>query len=201
MPTTSFSHVLCHRKFIIIGVNKYFFARMTSCAERYDVIYHPFPINSQYLKMWGVDSPEDITQTIWSTKLEHTKTLASLKNNDSFSDSMLWDRLLKLEICYHKNLPKLKALRINRNISQRVKIQWKKKNEKKMEVAPPGFEHAPQLPQAQKVRPRYPWAMQPLYSTLFKINSFEIFFSAIHTIWTLWISCMYHEFKDTPEEK
>ena len=23
----------------------------------YEVIYHPFPINSQYLKMWGVDSP------------------------------------------------------------------------------------------------------------------------------------------------
>ena len=136
MPTTSFSHVLCHRKFIIIGVNKYFFAWMTSCAERYDVIYHPFPINSQYLKMWGVDSPEDITQTIWSTKLEHTKTLASLKNNDSFSDSRLWDRLLKLEICYHKNLPKLKAVRINRNISQRVKIQWKKKNEKKNGSSP-----------------------------------------------------------------
>ena len=27
-----------------------------SCAEHYDVIYHPFPINSQYLKTWGVDS-------------------------------------------------------------------------------------------------------------------------------------------------
>ena len=24
----------------------------------YDVIYHPFPINSQYLKTWGVDSPD-----------------------------------------------------------------------------------------------------------------------------------------------
>ena len=23
----------------------------------YDVIYYPFPVNSQYLKMWGVDSP------------------------------------------------------------------------------------------------------------------------------------------------
>ena len=32
-----------------------FFAQMTSCAIRYDVIYHPFPINSQYLKMWGID--------------------------------------------------------------------------------------------------------------------------------------------------
>ena len=34
------------------------FAQMTSHAMLYDVIYHPFPINSQYLKMWGVDSPE-----------------------------------------------------------------------------------------------------------------------------------------------
>ena len=24
---------------------------------RYEVIYHHFPINSQYLKTWGVDSP------------------------------------------------------------------------------------------------------------------------------------------------
>ena len=28
-----------------------------SCALHYDIIYHPLPINSQYLKMWGVDSP------------------------------------------------------------------------------------------------------------------------------------------------
>ena len=27
------------------------------CTMRYDVICHPFPINSQYLKKWGVDSP------------------------------------------------------------------------------------------------------------------------------------------------
>ena len=29
------------------------FAKMTSCAIRYDVIYPPFAINSQYLKTWG----------------------------------------------------------------------------------------------------------------------------------------------------
>ena len=28
------------------------FAQMTSCAIRYDIIYHPFAINSQYLKTW-----------------------------------------------------------------------------------------------------------------------------------------------------
>lgn len=26
---------------------------------RYDIIYHPYPVNSQYLKSWGVDSPDD----------------------------------------------------------------------------------------------------------------------------------------------
>ena len=27
-----------------------FFAQITSCAMRYDVIYHPLPVNFQYLK-------------------------------------------------------------------------------------------------------------------------------------------------------
>ena len=35
----------------------FFSPKMTSCALHYDVIYHPLPINSQYLKMRGVDSP------------------------------------------------------------------------------------------------------------------------------------------------
>ena len=34
-----------------------FLAQMTSFVMRYDVIYHFFPINSQYLMTWGVDSP------------------------------------------------------------------------------------------------------------------------------------------------
>ena len=34
-----------------------FLAQMTSFVVRYDVIYHFFPINSQYLMTWGVDSP------------------------------------------------------------------------------------------------------------------------------------------------
>ena len=44
VPTASLSRV-------------YLFTQITSCAMPYDVIYHPFPINSQYLKTWGVDSP------------------------------------------------------------------------------------------------------------------------------------------------
>ena len=35
-----------------------FYAQMTSCAVRYDAIYHPSPINAQYLNTSGVDSPE-----------------------------------------------------------------------------------------------------------------------------------------------
>ena len=31
-----------------------FLSQMTSCAMHYDIIYHPFPINSQYLKTWGL---------------------------------------------------------------------------------------------------------------------------------------------------
>ena len=32
----------------------------------------------------------------------------------------------------------------------------------------------------------YHWAMRPLHSLKFKINSVEVIFSAIHTVWTLW---------------
>ena len=34
-----------------------FFTQMTSCAMHYDIVYLPFPISSQYLKTWGIDSP------------------------------------------------------------------------------------------------------------------------------------------------
>ena len=34
-----------------------FYAQMTSCAMRYDVIYHPSAIKSQYLKTLRVDNP------------------------------------------------------------------------------------------------------------------------------------------------
>ena len=33
-----------------------FLAQMTSFVMRYDIIYHFFPFNSQYLMTWGVDS-------------------------------------------------------------------------------------------------------------------------------------------------
>ena len=34
-----------------------FFAQLTSRVVHYNIIYHPFPINSQYLKTREVDSP------------------------------------------------------------------------------------------------------------------------------------------------
>ena len=37
-----------------------FYAQMTSCAVRYDLIYHPFPINSQYLNTLEVNSPPTV---------------------------------------------------------------------------------------------------------------------------------------------
>ena len=43
-----------------------FFAQMTSCFVHYDVVYYPFPVNSQYLNMsggGGVDSPGCLTTT------------------------------------------------------------------------------------------------------------------------------------------
>ena len=33
-----------------------FFSTDDVCAVHYDIIYYPFPISSQYLKMRGVDS-------------------------------------------------------------------------------------------------------------------------------------------------
>ena len=53
----SFSRILCYRTFMATGVKKYFLHKMMSCAVPYDIIYHPFPFNSKYLKMWRVDSP------------------------------------------------------------------------------------------------------------------------------------------------
>ena len=52
----------CHRKFVTIGVNKYYLHYR--CSMRYDVIYDPFPINSQYLRTWGVDSLVNLTPII-----------------------------------------------------------------------------------------------------------------------------------------
>ena len=43
------------------------FAQVTSCAMCYDIIYHHFAINSQYLRRGGVDSPE---QGNWARDLK-----------------------------------------------------------------------------------------------------------------------------------
>ena len=69
--------------------------------------------------------------------------------------------------------------------SQRVKIRWKKKIEsKKLQLAPPGFEPAHQLPPAQNVKPRTTGPCDHCHS---------------HCL-NLWRS-IYHDFKDTIDEK
>ena len=40
--------------YISVGINEhFFFAQMTSFVVQYYVIYHFFPISSQYLMLWG----------------------------------------------------------------------------------------------------------------------------------------------------
>ena len=69
--TTSFLIVFCFVLFFC------FFLQMTSCAMHDDVIYHPFPINSQYLKWWGVDSP--VIGNLLSTLRTHNKDVSALQ--------------------------------------------------------------------------------------------------------------------------
>ena len=46
--------------YILHGNQRAFLVQMTSFVVRYDVIYHSFPINSQYLMTLGVDSPAKV---------------------------------------------------------------------------------------------------------------------------------------------
>ena len=36
-------------------------AQIMSFVVQYDIIYHSFPINSQYLMAWAVDSPVSVS--------------------------------------------------------------------------------------------------------------------------------------------
>ena len=93
-------------------------------------------------------------------------------------------------------------MRINRN-KQKGKNTIKEKKTTKIKnlvVAPAGFEPAPKSSSSAKIEASYRWAMRPLHNRYLKINSLDVFFSPIHTVLTLW-GCIYHEFKDTCEEK
>ena len=57
----------------------------------------------------------------------------------------------------------------------------------------PDFLHGRSAPSDHSV-------MRPLQQLTLEINTLKVAFSAIHTVGTLW-SCIYHEFKDTFEEK
>ena len=60
-----------------------------------------------------------------------------------------------------------------------------KGEKKKLEVATPGFESAPQLPPAKKMRLLTTWLCDQLPQEECRINSIEVFFSTIDTVWTL----------------
>ena len=51
-----------------------FFAPMASYTVWYDVIYHPFPINSKYLKTLGADSPVMYRTRVWIITYSNTWT-------------------------------------------------------------------------------------------------------------------------------
>ena len=59
---------------------------MTSYAAHYDVIYHPLPTNSQYLKTWGVDSPD-----LMPYEFTHSLRLPSSHEKLSYSVTALSD--------------------------------------------------------------------------------------------------------------
>ena len=100
-----------------------FDAQMTSCALRYDVIYHPFPINSQYLNTSGVDSPESalyakeflIKCLLWASTApiinkctEYSNrnlmtTIGTLRSNEATQ----WERCLKSEFTFFQSLSQL----------------------------------------------------------------------------------------------
>ena len=54
IPTTSFWRI-------------FFFTNDVMCRGHYDVIYDPFPINSQCSQTWGVDSPAKSTWDVGSS--------------------------------------------------------------------------------------------------------------------------------------
>ena len=55
------------------------FAQMTPCFLHYDVIYYPFPVNSQYLKMWGVDNPGNLNTLLLVCKKRNQNSQFSIK--------------------------------------------------------------------------------------------------------------------------
>ena len=53
LPQTNVASLVSLQILVGISINRYFFAQMMSRAVHHDVIYHPFSINSQYLKDLG----------------------------------------------------------------------------------------------------------------------------------------------------
>ena len=61
---------------------------MTSSFVHYDIIYHSFPVNSQYLKILGVDSPVRLSLLFCFSYLNSTEY-----NAVTFVYIVLWNTL------------------------------------------------------------------------------------------------------------
>ena len=83
-----------------------FFAQITSCAMPYDVIYYPFPyfpINSQYLKTWGVESPGPVTCENMSCDLR--RRAITIIHGSSMTTNVSASRALSCKSVFRFSLP------------------------------------------------------------------------------------------------
>ena len=68
-----------------------FLAQMTSFLVWYDVIYHFFPINSQYLMTWVVDSPTHLHGQHWFQAFGIGRSYGGCSRTDSvLTQQQLW---------------------------------------------------------------------------------------------------------------
>ena len=140
------------------------------------------------------------SSTTFETGLRETSSLGVVPNDSGSTYERCFCPWNILEIRFRKNLAKLtgSAVRIN-NKKPKGKNTMKEKKETGSSHA--GIWTCTPTSSCQKSAISDHWAMRPLLRMKGKIwNSAEVFFSAIHTVWTLW-SCIYDEFKDTFEEK
>ena len=80
-----------------------FFAQMTSCAVHYGVIYHPFPINSQYfedVRGWQPSSPREKWH-ISSSYLPLQSTAGEIFLQYCRVSVTQWQQLLNVYPLYH----------------------------------------------------------------------------------------------------
>ena len=87
-----------------------FLAQMTSFFVRYDFIYHFSPISSQYLMMWGVDSPA-VGQVRLKNYLPSQKIYSPHTNGVDF-----FQALRTMTVCRYLHV--LNKIMMNTNLKQ-----------------------------------------------------------------------------------